>query len=138
MHIQRVIENSTGFQNMSLLFKKYVLLVTISSKYRRKLIFSRGIYTSDKRSLDQYLPLVKIISAISKYLVIVVALLTRFYIGSSVILRYSRLSIAQMVSICFDMRSLDQYLPLDKIISSISKYLVIVAALLAPSLRLFE
>jgi hypothetical protein len=32
---------------MSLLFKKYVLSITISSKYRVKLIFSRGIYISE-------------------------------------------------------------------------------------------
>ena len=40
-----MIENSTSFQNMFLLFIKYVHLITISSKYRGTFIFSWGIYT---------------------------------------------------------------------------------------------
>ena len=35
-----MIENSTSFQNMFLLFIKYVHLITIFSKYRETFIFS--------------------------------------------------------------------------------------------------
>ncbi len=63
----------------------------------------------DKKSLDQYLPLDKIISAISKYLVIVVALLTLtldcgyiLFIYGNIILWTSEMKIDKLSTFLFD------------------------------------
>jgi hypothetical protein len=41
--IYRMIGNFTSFQNISLFFFKYAIIVMISSKYRLQFIFSMGI-----------------------------------------------------------------------------------------------
>jgi hypothetical protein len=41
--IYGVMGNLTGFQNISLVFKNHIVMVTITSKYSRQLIFSREI-----------------------------------------------------------------------------------------------
>ena len=62
-----MIENSTSFQNMLLLFIKYVHLITISSKYRGTFIFFPGVYV---KSVSLYcqdtLWIVKQYSVVSK------------------------------------------------------------------------